>query len=105
MPRQGEGGTLIGATLLYKDFQFSQGVQYNCNCAVQTKGILALPFLTGKSFLPQRTQHLRRTAFVAVQVRSRRKKACRIAPGFPFVYVVSFVFELFPAEYGRAGIF
>ena len=39
MPRQGEGGTLIGATLFYMDFRLLQGVQYNCNCAVLTKGI------------------------------------------------------------------
>jgi hypothetical protein len=45
MPRQGEGGTLIGATLFYIDFHFSQVVQYSCNCVVRTKGI----FLSMKS--------------------------------------------------------
>jgi hypothetical protein len=42
MPRQGEGGTLIGATLFYMDFRLLQGVQCNCNFVVRIIDIIPL---------------------------------------------------------------
>jgi hypothetical protein len=51
MPRQGEGGTLIGATLFYMDFRLLQRVQYNCNCVVCTK-VYSYPMKSDWYFLP-----------------------------------------------------
>ena len=55
--------------------------------------MLGLPFLTGKTFLNTKGTKV-----------TKEKKPVE-APFPPFVYLVSFVFRLFPARYGRALMF